>query len=126
MFKHVLYVSALLLMFGSSSCTNKIKANSVNITANPTQITLSHVKAHLLLGNIKKSEQLFRTIEGSELNAQAMFVLAELHAARGNSIGAQQVFLLALTDAQFDVPINKTTIPTDLLNYFCEEKKWPA
>ena len=95
-------------------------------SAHSNQVTLSHVKAYLLLGNIKKSEQLFATIEAPELNAQAMLTLAELHAAKGNSVDAQQVFLLALTDSQFELPINKTTVATDLLDYFCAQKKWPA
>lgn len=116
------------MIFGCSSIPNNVKISSVNInsSAHSSQITLSHVKAYLLLGNIKKAEQLFETIEVPELNAQAMLTLAELHAAKGNSVDAQQVFLLALTDDQFVVPINKTTIPTDLLDYFCVEKKWPA
>jgi Tfp pilus assembly protein PilF len=113
-------------MLGCSSNSNDIEVNTDKNMAHFTHVTLSHVKAYLLLGNIKKSEQLFQTIEKSELNAQAMLVLAEIHAANGNSMGAQQAFLLALTDDQFDMPINKTTIPTDLLNYFCAEKKWPA
>lgn len=91
-----------------------------------TQVTLSHIKAYLHLGNIKKADQLFQTIEASELNAQAMLTLAGLNAAKGNSIDAQQMFLSALTDDEFEVPLNKANIPADLLDYFCAEKKWPA
>jgi Tfp pilus assembly protein PilF len=126
LFKHVLYVSALIVMLGCSSSQNDIKASAVNNNVHSTQVTLSHIKAYLLLGNIKKAEQLFQTIEAPELNAQAMLTLAELNAAKGNSIDAQQVFLSALTDDQFEVPLNKANIPADLLDYFCAEKKWPA
>lgn len=136
LFKHILYASALLVFLGCSSNPNDIKANSVdksafnnnpfNSRAHSSQVTLSHVKAYLLLGNIKKAEQLFQTIEAPELNAQAMLTLAELHAAKGNSIDAQQVFLSALAHDQFEVPLNKVSISKDLLDYFCAEKKWPA
>jgi hypothetical protein len=62
-----------------------------------TQVTLSHIKAYLLLGTIKKADQLFQTIEAPELNAQEMF-------------------LSALTDDQFEVPLNKANVPADLLD----------
>lgn len=131
MFKHLLYVSALVLMLGCSTSPKDIKDRSVKISAvknkaHSSKITLSHVKAYLLLGNIKKAEQLFQTIKTPQKNAQAMLTLAELHAAKGNSIDAQQVFLSALTDDQFEIPLVKANIPADLLDYFCAEKKWPA
>ncbi|MFT6208279.1 MAG: Tfp pilus assembly protein PilF [Colwellia sp.] len=123
-------------MLGCSSNPNDIKTNSVdnravnnraiNNSTHSTQVTLSHIKAYLLLGNIKKAEQLFQTIESEQIHAQAMFALAELHATKGNSIDAQKVFLSALADDQFELPLNKASIPSDLLDYFCAQKKWPA
>lgn len=126
MIKHVLTVITLLVMLGCSSSPTDIKTRSVNNQVHSTQVTLSHVKAYLLLGNIKKAEQLFQTIEAPELNAQAMLALAELQAAKGDSVDAQQRFLLALTDTRYEAPLNKAQVSASLLDYFCAEKKWPA
>jgi Tfp pilus assembly protein PilF len=113
-------------MLGCSSRPIDIKTSSINNSEHSTQVTLSHVKAYLLIGNIQKAEQLFQTIETPELSAQAMLTLAELHAAKGISIEAQKVFLAALTDNQFKLSLHQASIPAGLLDYFCEEKKWPA
>jgi Tfp pilus assembly protein PilF len=113
-------------MLGCSSSQKAIKTSSVNKNVHSTHVTLSHVKAYLLLGDIQKAEQLFQTIEAAELNAQAMLTLAELHAAKGNSVKAQMVFLSALTDNQFELPPNEASTRGDLLDYLCAQKKWPA
>ncbi|MFQ3236701.1 MAG: hypothetical protein ACI9C4_002274, partial [Paraglaciecola sp.] len=113
-------------MLGCSSSQNNIKTSSVNNNVHSSHVILSHIKAYLLLGNIQKAEQLFQTIGAAQMNAQSMLALAELHAAKGNSIEAQKVFLLVLTDNQFEEPLNKASIPAGLLDYFCTEKKWPA
>ena len=126
MFKHALTVITLLVILGCSSSPNDNKTSSVNNNKHSTNVTLSHVKAYLLLGNIQKAEQLFQTIDAANLNAQSMLIQAELHAAKGNSIEAQKAFLAMLTDSQFDLSIHKESIPADLLDYFCEEKRWPA
>jgi Tfp pilus assembly protein PilF len=113
-------------MLGCSSSQNDIKTSSVNNNVHSTDVTLSHVKAYLLIGNIQKAEQLYQTIDAAQLNTQSMLTLAELHAAKGNSVEAQKVFLAMLTDSQFDLSLHKENIPAGLLDYFCEEKKWPA
>jgi Tfp pilus assembly protein PilF len=126
LFKHVLIVMTLLVTLGCSSSPSNLKTSSVNNNVHSSHVTLSHVKAYLLLGNIQKAEQLFQTIEAAQMNFQSMLALAELHAAKGSSIEAQKVFLLVLTGNQFEEPLNKSIIPASLLDYFCTQKKWPA
>lgn len=129
MFKLVLTLSALLAIFGCSTLPNsqnRLEHRVVINSAHSTQVTLSHIKAYLLLGNIEKAEQLFQYIEAPKPNAQIMLLQAELHAAKGNSIDAQTAFLSALEDDQYDVPLDKVSVPTDLLDFFCSKKKWPA
>lgn len=126
MFKLVLYVSALLVIFGCSSGPKVFEKNSPNNQASNTQVTLSYIKSYLLLGNIEKAEQLFRTIETPEKNAHAMLLLAELQAAKSNSIDAQTAFISALNDQQYNHPLNKSNVTNNLVDYFCSERKWPA
>lgn len=126
MYKFALVVVTLSLIIGCSSNQGDIETSSTKNNYQSTDVTLSHVKAYLLNGNIQKAEQLFNTYDASELDTQSMLVLAELHSARGNSVEAQKVFLTTLADRSFELPMNKTNIPTDLLDYFCEQKKWPA
>jgi LysM repeat protein len=85
-----------------------------------TQITLSHVKAYLLIGNIPKAEALFQSIKQPELNPNALLALAELRAAKGDALGAQQAFLLSTIQPQF----NRYQVSPALLDYFCSEKRW--
>jgi Tfp pilus assembly protein PilF len=87
---------------------------------------LSYVRAYLLIGNIEKAEEHFGTLKTPELIPGAILVLAELQAAKGNSVDAQQTFLLALTDTRYDAHLNKEAVSANLLDYFCTEKKWPA
>lgn len=115
----------LVAMLGCSSEPNEIEVGAAINNPQANNITLSHVKAYLLNGNIQKAEQLYNTIDATELNMQSLLVLAELHAATGNSIDAQRVFLSALADSKFNLSLNKN-IPPALLDYFCEQKKWPA
>lgn len=127
MLRYLIIAGGVLLLFGCSTAPKNEKKDysSINI-ADATLITLSHVRAHLLLGNIQKAEQLFQAVDLTDLNGQSQLLLAELHAAKGESVEAQKVFLSALTEYQFELAQDKTGIPDTLLDYFCEEKKWPA
>lgn len=126
MIKHVLFAVLLFVILGCSSSPNEKKPDTVNDKEHSNHVTLSHVRAYLLLGNIQKAEQLFQNIYSTDLNGQSQLLLAELHAAKGNSIEAQKVFLSALTNLQFELAQDKASIPEALLDYFCEEEKWPA
>lgn len=90
------------------------------------QVTLSHIKAYLLLGDVYKAEQLLLRIKSPEPNAQTMLTMAELYAAKGNSVESQRLFLLALNDSLYATPLDKKEVSRNLLDYFCSEKKWPA
>jgi Tfp pilus assembly protein PilF len=83
-------------------------------------ITLSHVRAYLLIGNIPKAEELFQNISKPELNPHALLALAELRAAKGDDLGAQQAFLLSTAHPEF----NSYQVSPVLLDYFCHEKRW--
>ncbi|WP_339721725.1 LysM peptidoglycan-binding domain-containing protein [uncultured Paraglaciecola sp.] len=127
MYKPVLFVTTLLVLLGcSTSSINKQNKRQTISSVDANQVTLSHVKAYLLLGDIKKAEQLLQTIKSTEPSAATMLILAELHAAKGNSVDAQRTFLLALTDSLYDTPLDKNEVSANLLDYFCSEKKWPA
>lgn len=126
MFKQILYASTILFLSCSYSPSDRQSAGLTKNSPKFNQVTLSHVKAYLLLGDIEKAEQLLQTIKSSEPNAKTMLTLAELQAAKGNSVEAQRMFLLALSDSLYDAPLNKNEISENLLDYFCAEKKWPA
>jgi Tfp pilus assembly protein PilF len=85
-------------------------------------VTLSHVKAYLLLGNITKAEERFKTIQTPNLVPGAMLALAELLAAKGDSLGAQQAFMFALDNK----PLPNLLVSPKLLDSFCHQKKWQA
>jgi outer membrane PBP1 activator LpoA protein len=114
-----------VLLGCSSSPTDSKKDHSSTNVADATLITLSHVKAYLLIGNVKQAQKTFDSIDSID-NAQAMpntlLTLAELRAASSNAEGAQQAFLQALDNGQLD----KQSISVTLVDYFCTQKKWPA
>ena len=105
-----------------AACSSKPtpRANDQNARQAPPDVTLSHVKAYLLLGNTAKAEERFQTLNKQEMNAHTQLVLAELNAAKGDSIGAQQAFLQSINDSA----LNNELVDSDLLAYFCGEKKW--
>jgi Tfp pilus assembly protein PilF len=90
------------------------------------KIILSYVQVYLQIGNINKAREQFQKIEDPESNPSAMITLAELRAAEGDTIGAQQAFLFSLAYNQLTTPFHHTQVSPDLLDFFCQEKKWPA
>ncbi|WP_252731991.1 LysM peptidoglycan-binding domain-containing protein [Paraglaciecola arctica] len=73
-----------------------------------------------MIGNITKADERFQSIQTPELVPGAMLVLAQLRALKGDNLGAQQAFMLALDNQQFsDLPFYPK-----LLDYFCHQKKW--
>ena len=130
--RYILLLSALLILVGCASTPSETKPplgrhNLAHANgAHDSKTTLSYVRAYLLIGNIKKAEEHFTTLQTPALIPGALMALAELHAAKGNSVDAQQTFLLALTDTRFDASLNTQQVSANLLDYFCTEKKWPA
>ena len=129
LFKNLIVISGIVVLLGcSTSPTDSKKDHSSINVADATLITLSHVKAYLLIGNVKQAQKTFDTIHTIDTigNPQAMpntlLTLAELRAASGNAEGAQQAFLQALDNGQLD----KQSISMTLVDYFCNQKKWPA
>jgi len=127
--KYLVVVSGIVVLLGcSTSPTDSTKDHSSIHVADATLITLSHVKAYLLIGNIKQAQKTFDTINTIDTigNPQSMpntlLTLAELRAASGDAEGAQQTFLQALDSGLLD----KKSISVTLIDYFCTEKKWPA
>jgi Tfp pilus assembly protein PilF len=129
LFKYLVVVSGIVVLLGCSTSPTDFKNDhsSINVV-DSTLITLSHVKAYLLIGNVKQAQKTFDTINTIDTigNPQAMpntlLTLAELRAATGNAEGAQQAFLQALDSGQLD----KKSVSVTLIDYFCTEKKWPA
>ena len=137
MLQYILLLSGLLLLMscstnqsetrGSLGQDNTSHANETHISKDHDNKTiLSYVRAYLLIGNIKKAEQHFLTLSQPELISGASLVKAELSAAKQDSVGAQQAFLFAITNEQFNDVVNKGQVSANLLEYFCVEKKWPA
>ena len=134
MLRYILLLTALCLLIACN--TNQIETKNPlgqdNLSVAKTnknhdnKTILSYVRAYLLIGNIKKAEQSFASIKQPELVSGASLAKAEIHAAKGESVSAQQAFLFALADEQFGEIMNKEQISANLLDYFCVEKKWPA
>ena len=132
MFKYFVVVSGIVACLGcSSSPTNAKKDHASVHVADATLITLSHVKAYLLIGNVKQAQKTFDSINTIDTintidNAQALpnmlLTLSELRAASGDAEGAQHAFLQALDSDQLD----NQAVSVSLIDYFCTEKKWPA
>ncbi|WP_148285913.1 tetratricopeptide repeat protein [Paraglaciecola psychrophila] len=123
MFKNLIVISGIVVLLGcSTSPTDSKKDHSSINVADATLITLSHVKAYLLIGNIKQAQKTFDTIDNPQAMPNTLLTLAELRAASSNAEGAQQAFLQALDNGQLD----KQSISVTLVDYFCTEKKWPA
>lgn len=123
MLRYLIIASGVLLLLGcSNGPTNAKKDHSTVNVADSTLITLSHVKAYLLIGNIKQAQKTFDTIDNVQAMPNTLLTLAELRAASGNAEGAQQAFLQALDSGQLD----KQSVSVTLIDYFCTQKKWPA
>jgi Tfp pilus assembly protein PilF len=123
LFKNLVVISGIVVLLGcSTSPTDSKKDHSSIGVADSTLITLSHVKAYLLIGNVKQAQKTFDTIDNPQTRPNTMLTLAELRAASGDAEGAQQTFLQALDSGQLD----KQSASVTLTDYFCTEKKWPA
>ncbi|MFT5815623.1 MAG: Tfp pilus assembly protein PilF, partial [Psychroserpens sp.] len=123
MLKYLVVVSAILAFLGCSTSPTNAKKDLASIhVADATLITLSHVKAYLLVGNVKQAQKTFDTIDNPQAMPNTLLTLAELRAASGDAEGAQQAFLQALDNGQLD----KQSVLVSLIDYFCTEKKWPA
>ena len=119
MFKYLVIVSGILALLGcSTSPTNVTKDHSGINVADSTLITLSHVKAYLLIGNIKQAQKTFDTIDNPQAMPNTLLTLAELRAASGNAEEAQQAFLQAMASDQ----LNKEAVSVSLTDYFCSQK----
>ncbi|KXI27665.1 LysM peptidoglycan-binding domain-containing protein [Paraglaciecola hydrolytica] len=121
MLRSLFLLSAIYL---ASACTTSPSTQTDKIsppkdTAQLNNVTLSHVRAYLLIGNIQKAEERFQTISNLELNPESLLTLAELRAAKGDILGAQQAFSLAINDPLF----NKKQMSSGLLDYLCDHKK---
>lgn len=118
MLRYILLFSGILTFIGCTSNSNNLQATNLN--NNTDQVTLSHVNAYLLIGNITKAEEKFKTIATPELVQGAMLTLAELRSVKGDFFGAQQAFLYAINNP---LSLNLNISP-NLLKYLCNQKKW--
>lgn len=106
---------------------SSVRFNSEKISlASKNKTTLSYIRAYLLIGNIEKAQEHFSSLQTPELIPGAILILAELQAAKGNSLDAQQTFLSTLADTQYETLLNNEAVSANLLDYFCTEKKWAA
>jgi Tfp pilus assembly protein PilF len=123
LFRYLIVVGGILLLIGCSSTLTKPQAyTSAKNDSNTSVIKLSHVKAYLLIGSIKQAQTTFDNIKNKEIIPLASLVQAELSAASGDAMAAQQAFLLAIQNKQ----LVENSFSDNLLDYFCAEKKWPA
>lgn len=122
MLRSLFILSGLYLVAACTSHPQESpKSLLVRDASQTDRITLSHVRAYLLIGNTEKAQERFELIHKPELSPYALLALAELRAAKGDDIGAQQAFLQSTSYSELD----RQQISTDLLNYFCSAKKWP-
>ncbi|MGS2720618.1 LysM peptidoglycan-binding domain-containing protein [Paraglaciecola aestuariivivens] len=122
----ILVISLFILVGCSGRSANQAPLSQAEKNLSATDTTLSHIQAYLLIGNTTKAEQLLNQLDSTQLPPKAKVLLAELHAAKGNSVEAQQSFLSAIADMQANQAWANTQVPVNLLDYFCDEKKWPA
>lgn len=123
MLRYLIVVGGILLLIGCSSNPTNPQTTSLNTKdSNTSLIKLSYVKAYLLIGNIKQAQTTFDNIDNKQMLPLAGLVQAELSAASGDVMGAQQAFLLAIQNEQ----LVENSFSDNLLGYFCTEKKWPA
>jgi Tfp pilus assembly protein PilF len=117
----------MFMLLGCTSKQAEIQAILVQSNApHANKTILSYVRAYLLIGNIKKAREQFQKIKQAELHPGAMLALAELRAAEGDIIGAQQAFVLSFADNQLNTPLQIADVSPGLIDFFCLEKKWPA
>jgi Tfp pilus assembly protein PilF len=109
------------VILSCSSNPNNSQATHLGETNTP-QVTLSYVNAYLTIGNIAKADERFQTIQTPELVPGAMLALAQLRALKGDSLGAQQAFMLALDSPS----LTALPVSSNLLDYFCQQKMWLA
>lgn len=122
MLRLLLLVSGLSLLAAcSSQAPQKPKSSPIKDTAQLNNVALSHVRAYLLIGNIEKAEQRFQTINQADMQPEVLLTLAELRAAKGDDLGAQQAFIQSTQHSEF----GKQLVATELLDYFCAQNKWP-
>ena len=123
MLRYVLTLIMLLVVGGCTSHPPQTTQQTQALTpAENSKIALSHVQAYLLIGNLEKAQERFQTINNPESMPQAVLALAELRAASGDVLGAQQAFVLASNDLN----MNKQQVSPALLEYLCEHRKWPV
>lgn len=123
MLKYLVVISGILALLSCSTTpTDAPKSHATINVTDSTLVTLSHVKAYLLIGNVKQAQKTFDTIANSQAMPNTLLTLAELRAASGEAEGAQQAFLQALSNEQLD----KESVPVTLIDYFCSQNKWPA
>ncbi|GAC20094.1 LysM peptidoglycan-binding domain-containing protein [Paraglaciecola arctica] len=108
-------------MLSCSSNPNNSQATHQGKTNTP-QVTLSYVNAYLMIGNVTKADEKFQTIQTPESVPGAMVALAQLRALKGDSLGAQQAFMLALDSPS----LAALPVSSNLLDYFCQQKMWLA
>jgi Tfp pilus assembly protein PilF len=121
LFKNLSIIGTIFLCLGCSSSPNNLQNTNLG-GETVSQVTLSHVKAYLLIGNVTKAEERFQTIQTPEVVPGAMLALAQLRAAKGDSLGAQQAFMFALDNQT----LSGLPISSKLLDYFCQKKMWQA
>jgi Tfp pilus assembly protein PilF len=123
LFRYLIVVGGIILLLGcSSNPTVPQKTYSAANNSDNSLIKLSHVRAYLLVGSIKQAQTAFDKIENKHSIPTVGFVEAELKAASGDALGAQQAFLQAIESGK----LAEYSLTTNLLDYFCSEQKWPA
>jgi Tfp pilus assembly protein PilF len=116
--------NVFLLILALQACGSH-KAIQPNNPAQPKatiQASLSYIKAYLQLGDIQQAQSLYDDLNRPDSSVDTLLVLAELRAAQNDPTGAQQAFFDAMAFPQFLV----SSTPNQLINFFCEQKKWLA
>lgn len=121
MLQFLFVLSALYLITACASQPTAAPQPVPQSAPQSNDITLSHIRAYLALGNFQKAEERFQIIDTPEQDPDALLVLAELRAVKGDNLGAQQAFLQSVNHSE----VGRHQVSTDLLDYFCREKKWP-
>jgi Tfp pilus assembly protein PilF len=125
--QYILLFCGVLMLLGCTSNQAETQVLSVQRDAShSTKVTLSYVRAYLQIGNINKARLQFDKIEEPELDPGAMLTLAELRAAEGDIIGAEQAFLFSLADNQLTSPFNPNAVSSNLIDSLCQQKRWSA
>jgi Tfp pilus assembly protein PilF len=110
-----------LLSCGSHSAQSNTPSEN-NISVVPFDTTLSYVRAYLLNNNLAKAQAQYEKLQQPQDSAQALLMLAEISALQGDELAAQQAFIKALDMLEID----KQPLPSNVLAFFCKQKKWGA